>query len=156
MGLDMYLSASKYVSTCCSPDDNIARCSRILADIGVRDVVAIFNDGPPDLDIKFTVVYWRKANQIHQWFVDNVQGGRDECQEVHVSREQLTELLALCQKAKNTKDASLLEPQDGCFFGSTDIDDAYWADLDYTIERLAKVLGNATLAGCELSYRASW
>jgi hypothetical protein len=39
------------------------------------------------------VAYWRKANQIHKWFVDHVQGGDDDRQEYYVSREQLKELL---------------------------------------------------------------
>ena len=25
------------------------------------------------------VGYWRKANAIHKWFVDNVQDGNDDC-----------------------------------------------------------------------------
>ncbi len=39
---------------------------------------------------------WRKANAIHRWFVDRVQGGEDDCREAPVSREQLAELRALC------------------------------------------------------------
>jgi len=42
------------------------------------------------------VAYWRKANAIHQWFVDNVQDDIDNCGEYRVSEEQLRELLALC------------------------------------------------------------
>ena len=42
--------------------------------------------------------YWRKANHIHKWFVDNVQNGIDECQESVVSKEQLINLLEICQK----------------------------------------------------------
>lgn len=38
------------------------------------------------------VGYWRKANAIHRWFVDNCGGGRDDCQEIEVSREQLATL----------------------------------------------------------------
>lgn len=45
----------------------------------------------------FEVAYWRKANAIHKWFVDNCQKGRDECQESYVEEEQLVELLALCK-----------------------------------------------------------
>ena len=37
--------------------------------------------------------YWRKANQIHKWFVDNVQGGKDDCGNYDVDVEQLKELL---------------------------------------------------------------
>jgi len=39
------------------------------------------------------VACWRKANQIHRWFVENVQDGNDDCKEYYVSRENLKELL---------------------------------------------------------------
>ena len=41
--------------------------------------------------------YWRKANQIHNWFVENVQGGEDDCGTYPVSKEQLEELLEKCE-----------------------------------------------------------
>ena len=40
--------------------------------------------------------YWRKANQIHKWFVDNVQDGVDDCKEYYVPEEKLKELLDIC------------------------------------------------------------
>lgn len=39
--------------------------------------------------------YWRKANAIHRWFVENVQNGEDDCRDYFVTKEQLTELLNL-------------------------------------------------------------
>lgn len=36
---------------------------------------------------------WRKANQVHAWFVDNVQKGRDDCRDYYVDDDQLSELL---------------------------------------------------------------
>lgn len=39
------------------------------------------------------VGYWRKANAIHQWFVENVQNGTDDCKEYEVPKEKLEELL---------------------------------------------------------------
>lgn len=53
------------------------------------------------------VAYWRKANQIHKWFVDNVQNGIDECQESSVTRQQLNELLAVCHEV--IKSAKLID-----------------------------------------------
>jgi hypothetical protein len=44
------------------------------------------------------VAYWRKANAIHEWFVQNVQGGTDECEAHPVTREQLQELAAVCRR----------------------------------------------------------
>ena len=45
------------------------------------------------------VGYWRKANQIHQWFVDHVQDGVDDCDYHHeVTKEILEELRDTCIK----------------------------------------------------------
>ena len=44
------------------------------------------------------VGYWRKANQIHAWFVDKVQDGEDDCDYHHeVTKEILEELLDTCE-----------------------------------------------------------
>lgn len=45
-----------------------------------------------------TAIYWRKANAIHKWFVDNVQYGEDDCGSYEVSVEQLLELRDACKK----------------------------------------------------------
>ena len=47
------------------------------------------------------VGYWRKANQIHHWFVENVQDGEDDCGDYEVSVEQLKYLLDICKLIKN-------------------------------------------------------
>ena len=76
--------------------------------------------------------YWRKANQIHKWFVDNVQGGEDDCGAYIVEREQLEDLACAVNYTLTTKDTSKLPPQAGFFFGSTQVDDFYWEDLENT------------------------
>jgi hypothetical protein len=43
------------------------------------------------------VGYWRKANAIHAWFVDNVQDGEDDCEPHEVSKEQLMKLYLICK-----------------------------------------------------------
>ena len=53
------------------------------------------------------VMYWRKANAIHKWFVDRVQGGVDDCSEYQVSSAQLIELRDTC---KQVLDGSKLVP----------------------------------------------
>ena len=47
------------------------------------------------------VAYWRKANQIHKWFVDNIQNGEDDCGSYEVSKKQLEELLGICEEIEN-------------------------------------------------------
>ena len=94
MGLDMYLSAKKYMSRYFDPADT----DRIRS---INEVFGIEGNEDEDYgaqEVIFRVAYWRKANAIHQWFVENVQDGTDDCGEYHVSREQLEELLDLCKQ----------------------------------------------------------
>ena len=53
--------------------------------------------------IKEEVGYWRKANQIHKWFVENIQDGVDDC-DYHreVTEEDLRELLHTCRMVLNS------------------------------------------------------
>ncbi len=44
--------------------------------------------------------YWRKANAIHNWFVENCNHGEDNNGQMQISREQLQELLETCRKVK--------------------------------------------------------
>lgn len=51
--------------------------------------------------IREDVGYWRKANAIHRWFVENVQDYEDDCGYYEVDREQLEQLLEECKIVKN-------------------------------------------------------
>ena len=49
--------------------------------------------------LKEQIGYWRKANHIHNWLVDRVQDGIDDCcYHNEVTKEVLEELLSTCQK----------------------------------------------------------
>lgn len=48
------------------------------------------------ITIEEQVAYWRKANAIHGWFVDNVQDGKDDCGDYYVGMETLKELHKVC------------------------------------------------------------
>lgn len=52
--------------------------------------------------IEESVAYWCKANHIHQWFVDNVQDGDDNCREHYVDEDQLRELVDACKTVKES------------------------------------------------------
>ena len=54
-------------------------------------------------EIDEEVMYWRKANQIHAWFVDKVQSGLDNCGRYHVEWEQLRELLFVVLRVIGTR-----------------------------------------------------
>ena len=152
MGLDMYLYAGKYVGNWDhdKPEEKM-EYKNVLQAIGSKEFTCA---GSPHLNVKICVAYWRKANQIHSWFVQNIQNKVDNCASYYVRPERLQELIDLCKKVLETKDSSLLEPAGGFFFGSTDIDDYYWEDLENTIKQLEKVLSE--FKGFEFYYHASW
>jgi hypothetical protein len=156
MGLDMYLKAETYVGDWeHDPADGPERQAykKIVEALGIPGFRC---PGSPHLTVSVCVAYWRKANQIHNWFVKNVQGGEDECQRSCVSREQLQELLDTCKEVLANRNTARekLSPQAGFFFGSTEIDNWYWEDIKSTIEQLTAVLGNPKLHSFE--YQASW
>ncbi len=44
------------------------------------------------------LAYWRKANHIHRWFVENIQDNRDDCGEYLVPKDKLVELRDICDE----------------------------------------------------------
>lgn len=134
MGLDMYLTKRTYVKNWNHKNDKHSVSVRLNGkkrkDIQTERVSEIIED----------VMYWRKANHIHNWFVSNCQGGVDECQEARVSLDQLKELSALCKKVVDKKDPSLMETVQGFFFGSTDYDQYYYDMCTETHEVIEELL----------------
>jgi hypothetical protein len=154
MGLDMYLSAKKYMSQYFDKND-IEKIQKINDIFGV---VGVENEDYGAEEVKFRVAYWRKANAIHEWFVKNAQEGTDDCNEYWVSREQLQELIDICKQilADNTKAEELLPTASGFFFGSTDYDEWYIDQLQYTVDRFEKILSDPAFAKCDFYYQSSW
>ena len=148
MGLDMYLNAERYLYDFGdSPDKELAE--------NIGQLVGL----PGDRKVKTITVeagYWRKANQIHNWFVQNVQEGKDECQEAYVSRDDLKQLREICQKVLDNHDLaeSLLPTSSGFFFGGTEYDDWYFSDLEDTIKIIDDAL--AMPDNWDFNYRSSW
>lgn len=158
MGLDMYLYAEKYVSG--YDNANSAKISagvkKLARQAGLRTSDLKFS-GFGSAVIRITVGYWRKANAIHNWFVQNVQDGEDNCRPYYVDTEKLKELRDECQAALADKDnTDILPPAAGFFFGSTERDEYYYEDLKTTIKIIDNILNNDRFKGLEIYYRASW
>lgn len=171
MGLDMYLSRTEYLSQWTHSKGSIeyAKGRQVLATMGAtREIPSSVWEGKThtegSVEVKWTVAKWRKSNQIHSWFVRNVQGGVDECQESEVSLEQLQTLVATCKRVIKTEDPTALLPEEGFFFGGTEIDKWYWEDLRNTIEQLEPIIKRALKVkedsdnsfGSFFIYQASW
>lgn len=113
----------------------------------------------------FEVAYWRKANAIHKWFVDNVQEGKDDCGEYLVSRDALIALREACIQVMYDKNmyngelglADMLLPTTrGFFFGGTDYDDWYYDSINSTRETIDKILEDPNSDQLIYSYSSSW
>jgi hypothetical protein len=155
MGLDMYLSQKHYVKNWDHMKDeerhhiNITKGLRGKVDIDVDKISYITTEAG----------YWRKANQVHQWFVDNCQDGNDNCQESYVSAEQLIELRQVCKDvlADHSKAEDLLPIQQGFFFGGAEYDEYYFEDLKETVTILdAALVKNSEGYYGDFYYQASW
>lgn len=168
MGLDMYLTARKHISevsylrketteggTHFTTEPN-PEFPKLLESVGLErgDLRTDYPSGT----IEVAVAYWRKANAIHQWFVDNCGQGVDDCRPYYVSRASLETLLGVVSEALLTKDTTLLPTQSGFFFGSTEYDEWYWADLESTKEVLTSILTNPKFESTDwaFQYEASW
>ena len=154
MGLDMYLSKRTYVKRWDHQPPQSKH--RVIVTRGGKPREDI--DSYRISEVVEEVMYWRKANAIHSWFVQNVQDGVDDCKEYWVGEEKLQELIDLCSKVVETKDTTLLPPQTGFFFGSQEADDWYFIDLADTVKNLTKELElyRNTKSSGEFYYQSSW
>ena len=149
MGLDMYLDKRTYVKYWeHNGDENY--------EVKVTKAGNPTNIKPKK--VKYIIEeagYWRKQNQIHRWFVENVQKGVDNCGDYYVSKEDLETLLELCRKVKadNSLADSLLPSASGFFFGGTEYDEWYFDGIDNTIQILEEALEDGY---GEYYYSSSW
>jgi len=149
MGLDMYLTAKRYVSEYNEPDKVIStEIMRHFPELTELQTVQ---------EISVRVGYWRKANAIHKWFVDHVQEGKDDCGNYYVSRDQLTALRDVCERVRDWPGklaAEQLPTTSGFFFGGTDYDEYYMQDVNNTIQIIDSCL---KLPGSwDFEYHSSW
>lgn len=143
MGLDMYLGKRRFFF---SKDTRKKLVDNNTEFNGLKGVTSV--DSPE--------IYWRKFNALHNWFVNNVQDGNDNCQPHSVNIEDITKILQILIKIKIANDEykegrlgererdeicmDLLPPTEGFFFGNTNFDDYYFNDVEYSIIEFQRVL----------------
>lgn len=135
--------------------------------------------------IKEEVQYWRKANMIHQFFMGDEENGSsvyvssDQLIDLH---ERCAKIIANCpledgvinngqslkdgEWVKNTElgkvltnvalAQELLPTTSGFFFGSTDYDEYYLADIQETHDMLEELFKQPKWEHSDYSYEASW
>lgn len=111
------------------------------------------------------VMYWRKANAIHRWFVMNVQDGKDDCDQYPVSQEDLKNLVRICSKVlekSNDEDRQafaqyFLPTTSGFFFGPTEYDEWYFHHLQRTVTELTDFMNDIdNWDDVSVAYQSSW
>lgn len=163
MGLDMYLSKRTYVGA--NYEHNKVK-GKIELTEGDENTPIVINLKRLS-EIIEQVAYWRKANAIHKWFVDNVQDGKDDCNDYYVSREDLQKLIDACKKDikhfstlkvrneifENVDENELsLKTQGGFFFGNTEYTTYHVKVLKATINMLKPLLKEEG----SFYYQSSW
>lgn len=164
MGLDMYLEARKYISKidreATTDYENPVLTEEYKAIASYFPDYAHNDTGFAGAEVAINIGYWRKANQIHKWFVDECAEGVDDCQSIYVSADKLRELRATTEHviASGTNEEALrvLAPQHGFFFGSVEMDEWYWEDLKRTVLILDKAIRLAEDENLSIYYQASW
>ena len=133
-------------------------CSKYYKDEGIdfklelpKDVSRFFPN-LTDLTVSRTtdyrVGYWRKANAIHNWILENCAARDkwadpiDDCRPIEIPLEKLEELLDTCKEVLEDHSLAkkLLPTLDGFLFGSTEYDEWYFRTIEATIDIIVPVI----------------
>lgn len=142
MGLDMYLTARRSFWDHMNGGESAKQIHKLFPELPEVSV-----SSGTTVSVQFG--YWRKANAIHHWLVQNIQDGKDECQETYFSREDMKKLFDIVSDVLANKNTApdLLPTANGFFFGGTEYDDWYWEQMEYTDPLMDK---------WDFYYQASW
>lgn len=107
------------------------------------------------------VAYWRKANMIRQWFVDNTDYNvEDNCVYHKVTKKDLRELITTCADVLAIRDDSFsaaeLPTASGFFFGDTEYNEYYYDDVASTIKQLVDVFQSVDFDEDDIYYYEWW
>ena len=158
IGLDMYLTAKKYLSL--EDDKRRKKIMNIFKEIKDYEVE----------EVAFKVAYWRKAQAIHNWFVKNIQDGEDDCRKYYVVFEQLEELLKIVNEILGVEEDDKnkivnalsgkefdLEKAKELLPDEEEYDEWYLENLKYTKEVLDKLIKEKDkFKGFDFDYSSSW
>ena len=155
MGLDMYLNKKTYIKRWeHTPKESVYHVT-IDREKGHRIKTERVTF------IEEELMYWRKANHIHAFFIDRCgdEGGYHNCREMHVDTETITDLINKLKKVVKAKDDSvsneLLPTAPGFFWGATEYDEYYYEECERTLNELSDLVDSGD-ADCDLYYEASW
>jgi hypothetical protein len=103
------------------------------------------------------VWYLRKANAIHNWFVQNAQDGVDDCG-IYPIDDVLQSFIddASLVLTGTYKPTDIMPTKEGFFFGGTDYDEWYYRDLKRTKRQFNRLLSKSRKGKWKYYYHSSW
>lgn len=114
------------------------------------------------------IAYWEEANQIHYWFVMNIQKGKDDKRNHHTGKDVIKRLIKTCEELyelyekKGHIDDELIKeakekmpPKDGIQFGENEINEKYFEQIQATLKMLKRTLKSVKKEHV-LFYKADW
>lgn len=109
--------------------------------------------------------YWRKANQIRNWFVEHIDGFEcdSNCTEYIVPEEtiyQLIEDIEIVLDDRNningTKNKEIMPTSSGFFFGNQEYDEWYYDQLEDTHDALKEIIKDFDFSKYDIVYDEWW
>lgn len=150
MGLDMYLEAKLHLPPY---NTELAPVRHAIGQaIGYVPPSSKPVDDPTLLEITGVTVrvgYWRKVDPLHQWFVDHVQEGHDDCRPAYVAPDILMELANRLDRVRHDPERA---GDDFLLDGDAAMDTS---EVDYTLQTLQHAQ-RLQERGWDIYYRASW
>lgn len=148
MGLDMYLKRKVY----------LYKFDKLLP-INLTNEDGDYVEISKDDTLICEIGYWRKANAIHKWFVDNCNNGDEDCscKDILVTTKDLRCLLADCKEVMENRNKAeeILPTYSGCFFGGLNYDEYYFDDVERTVKMIEDIFKKYPNDGY-FFYEANW
>lgn len=123
MGLDMYLYRKTYVKNWAH--DKKKRYTISVKENGVKHANIDFNKIS---EVTEDVGYWRKSNQIHNWFIRNCADGDGNVTRMDVSKKQLEELLNTVNTVLNSIELVPAKIKNGSHLAKDSSGNTVWED----------------------------
>lgn len=107
------------------------------------------------------IAYWRKANAVRRWFVDNCgYNENSNCEYFEIDKNDIYALLRDAIDVYNKHDAEysarILPTSMGFFFGDTEYDEWYYDNIGNTIRQLSEVLTTVDWEEEDVYYYEWW
>jgi hypothetical protein len=132
MGLDMYLTANKYLYSVADEEKG----KEIAEALGINRKVR---------SVAFKAMQWRNCHMVNDWFINRLSD-RDVLQECEIDRSHLEELLNQCTRALEGKTSD---------FDGNEVDEDFTYEMQITKDGIEASLKDFPL-NCWFTYCASW